>query len=107
MNLPKISFFDDPKIDFWIRSPTPTNDPLISGPLLRTSKKGTLKEGTFYLITDRLVYKQKYIALGNITIEKIKPNTFRLTRNRKTIELQASNEHSFNLWFDYLKLHCI
>lgn len=43
-------------------------------------KKGP-KERTFYLVDDKLVRAKKYIPLGNMVLEKIKSNGFRLTRN--------------------------
>jgi calcium/calmodulin-dependent protein kinase I len=41
MNLPKISFFDDPKSELWLTAAIQPSDPIISGLLLKNSKKGT------------------------------------------------------------------
>lgn len=89
MNLPKISFFDDAKLEMWILNAVPIVDPVISGQLIKINKKGIPKEGLYALMGEKLAYKKKHINLCNITLEKTKQNGFRLTRNRKSIEFQA------------------
>lgn len=83
MNLPKISFFDDPKSELWLNTAIQPSDPIISGLLLKNSKKGTQKEGNFFIQDGKLVYKNKHIALENVTLEKLKNFGFKLARNRK------------------------
>lgn len=40
MNLPKVSFFDDPKSNLWIKEVIQASDPIISGMLIKNSKLG-------------------------------------------------------------------
>lgn len=109
MNLPKISFFDDPKIELWIHHPIPKTEPLFSAELIKISKKGVPKTSIFQLVDEKLVQaiKKKYIMLSNMTLEKTQGFGFRLVRNRKFVDLQAQDEKAFQTWYELLKLHCI
>ncbi|CAD8213286.1 unnamed protein product [Paramecium octaurelia] len=107
MNLPKISFFDDPKSQLWIKEVVQMSDPIISGTLIKNSKKGVQKEVTYFIQDGRFANNKKYIDLQNVTLDKLKNYGFKLTRNRKSVELFAHNEQAQVVWYDYMKSFCI
>lgn len=92
MNLPKISFFDDPRSVLWVREILQTCDPIISGSLIQNRKRGGQKESNYFIEDGKLGYKNKHIDLENVTLEKTKNNGFKLSRNRIYVELFAHNE---------------
>lgn len=52
------------------------------------------------------MYK-RHIDLNNIVLEKVnKPGTFRLSRNKKSIEFTA-NEQEYTNWFQLIKKYAI
>ncbi|KAM3131397.1 hypothetical protein pb186bvf_016469 [Paramecium bursaria] len=106
MNQGKSSFFDDLRLPLYVKNILNVHEAEIQGPLTVIGKKGP-KERTFYLVDDKLVRAKKYIPLGNMVLEKVKSNGFRLTRNSQSIDFVAANEQSLNLWYEYLKQYCV
>ncbi|CAK68583.1 unnamed protein product (macronuclear) [Paramecium tetraurelia] len=107
MNLPKGSFFDDPKSNLWIKEVIQASDPKISGTLIKNSKLGIQKESNYFLQDGKLACQHKYIDLQNATLEKIKDIGFKLTKNRKSVELLTHNEEAQGMWYKQLKQYCI
>ncbi|CAK68270.1 unnamed protein product (macronuclear) [Paramecium tetraurelia] len=107
MNLPKASFFDDPKSNLWMKEVIQASDPIISGMLMKNSKLGIQKENNYFIQDGKLACSKKYIDLQNITLEKIKNTGFKLTKNRKSVELFTHNEQAQGMWYDSLKSLCV
>ncbi|CAD8126270.1 unnamed protein product [Paramecium sonneborni] len=107
MNLTKVSFFDDPQQNLWIKEVIQAQDPIISGNLIKNSKQGKKKESNYFIQDGKLACKQKYIDLQNVTLERLKNIGFKLTKNRKSVELLSHNEQALEMWYNQLRQFCV
>lgn len=107
------SLFDEPNKPFWSKTKPDLQTYQLQGVLtIKKSNSKPTKKGTFFISNDYLVevenrmYK-RHLDMNNVILEKTnKPNTFKLSRNKKSIEI-TTTELELPQWFQYIKKYAI
>ncbi|CAD8062812.1 unnamed protein product [Paramecium sonneborni] len=108
-----ISLFEEPNKPLWQKTKPDLSTYQLTGVMtIKKSNSSNSKKGNFLISNDFLVevenkmYK-RHIDLNNIILENTnKVATFKLSRNKKSIEF-TSNELEFQQWFQLIKKYAI